>query len=247
MRALRGARVSSSSFPARTATLVTCLWESDSVEDVQSYVDETLGEASVNLCYAVEEQARSLAPDASAGHASAPPEVPAPAASPDEPARQRELLAGIRTERIRGGHWIPPRLRSHIALPSRDPRRCGSRSVPRSPAGRWTSSSIPRSHFALFQKYLPGTTRRSGPPWSGGQWLAVRVRGEQGERLLEKREWRVGGVALLGVRDREARGRLRRGELGECAPRDALERHVEAAPPRDAVNVLRHLEPSAAR
>ena len=36
---------------------MTCLWESDSVDDVQSYVDETLGDASVNLCYAVEETA----------------------------------------------------------------------------------------------------------------------------------------------------------------------------------------------
>jgi len=37
--------------------LVTCLWESTSVAEVQSYVDETLGDASVNLCYAVEDSA----------------------------------------------------------------------------------------------------------------------------------------------------------------------------------------------
>lgn len=43
--------------PSRDGTLVTCLWQSGSVEDVQSYVDETLGDASVNLCYAVEETA----------------------------------------------------------------------------------------------------------------------------------------------------------------------------------------------
>jgi hypothetical protein len=43
--------------PSADGKLVTCLWESDSVEDVQTYVDETLGEASVNLCYAVEEKA----------------------------------------------------------------------------------------------------------------------------------------------------------------------------------------------
>jgi hypothetical protein len=43
--------------PSADGKLVTCLWESDSVEDVQAYVDETLGEASVNLCYAVEEKA----------------------------------------------------------------------------------------------------------------------------------------------------------------------------------------------
>ena len=43
--------------PSTDGKLVTCLWESDSVDDVQSYVDETLGDASVNLCYAVEETA----------------------------------------------------------------------------------------------------------------------------------------------------------------------------------------------
>ena len=43
--------------PSQDGKLVTCLWESPSVEDVQSYVDETLGDASVNLCYAVETSA----------------------------------------------------------------------------------------------------------------------------------------------------------------------------------------------
>jgi hypothetical protein len=40
--------------PSTDGRLVTCLWESDSVADVQSYVDDTLGDASVNLCYEVE-------------------------------------------------------------------------------------------------------------------------------------------------------------------------------------------------
>jgi hypothetical protein len=43
--------------PSADGTLVTCLWESDSLADVQGYVDETLGESSVNLCYAVETSA----------------------------------------------------------------------------------------------------------------------------------------------------------------------------------------------
>jgi len=43
--------------PDTAGTLVTCLWESRSVEDVRSYVDETLGDASTNLCYAVDEGA----------------------------------------------------------------------------------------------------------------------------------------------------------------------------------------------
>src|SRR6187455_2117508 len=43
--------------PSRDGTLVTCLWESESVEDLQSYVDETLGDSSRNVCFAVEETA----------------------------------------------------------------------------------------------------------------------------------------------------------------------------------------------
>jgi hypothetical protein len=43
--------------PSRDGTLVTCLWESEAVQDVQSFADETLGDASQNLCYAVEESA----------------------------------------------------------------------------------------------------------------------------------------------------------------------------------------------
>lgn len=57
--------------PSRDGTLVTCLWVSGSIEDVQGYVDEILGEASVNLCYAVEE---------SAAFAEAPQGLPAPPA-----------------------------------------------------------------------------------------------------------------------------------------------------------------------
>jgi len=43
--------------PSRDGTLVTCLWESESVDDLQSYVDETLGDSSRNVCFAVEESA----------------------------------------------------------------------------------------------------------------------------------------------------------------------------------------------
>jgi hypothetical protein len=44
-------------YPSQDGTLVTCLWESGSVEDVQTFVDETLGEASLNICYPVEASA----------------------------------------------------------------------------------------------------------------------------------------------------------------------------------------------
>ena len=40
--------------PSAEGATVTCLWETRSVEDVQSYVDGVLGETSVNTCYAVD-------------------------------------------------------------------------------------------------------------------------------------------------------------------------------------------------
>ena len=55
--------------PSRDGQLVTCLWEGASVEDVRSYVDETLGDTSANLCYSVEE---------SASFAEAPADLAAP-------------------------------------------------------------------------------------------------------------------------------------------------------------------------
>jgi hypothetical protein len=61
--------------PSQDGTLVTCLWESGSVEDVQSFVDATLGNASVNLCYPVELMAAFA--EAPAGVAARPPAVAA--------------------------------------------------------------------------------------------------------------------------------------------------------------------------
>ena len=57
--------------PSQDGTLVTCLWESTSVANVQSYVDETLADTSVNLCYAVQESAAFA--EAPAGIAQRPP------------------------------------------------------------------------------------------------------------------------------------------------------------------------------
>ncbi len=61
--------------PSQDGTLVTCLWQSASVADVQSYVDETLGDMSVNLCYAVETTAAFA--EAPEGIAERPPAVAA--------------------------------------------------------------------------------------------------------------------------------------------------------------------------
>lgn len=50
-------------YPSRDRTAVACLWESDSVEAVQEYVDATLGDSSDNECYEVDaEQAFSEQP-----------------------------------------------------------------------------------------------------------------------------------------------------------------------------------------
>jgi hypothetical protein len=50
-------------YPAKDGSGATCLWEADSVEDVQEYVDSTLGDSSGNLCYEVDgEQAFARQP-----------------------------------------------------------------------------------------------------------------------------------------------------------------------------------------
>lgn len=41
-------------YPSRDRSAVTCLWETPSVNLVQTYVDATLGDASVNTCYDVD-------------------------------------------------------------------------------------------------------------------------------------------------------------------------------------------------
>jgi hypothetical protein len=40
--------------PSQDGSAVTCLWEADSVESIQDYVDGMLGDSSVNHCYAVD-------------------------------------------------------------------------------------------------------------------------------------------------------------------------------------------------
>ena len=40
-------------YPSQDGSAVTCLWEADSVEAVQAYVDSTLGDSSQNTCYEV--------------------------------------------------------------------------------------------------------------------------------------------------------------------------------------------------
>jgi hypothetical protein len=41
-------------YPSRDGSAVSCLWESDSLEAVQGYVDATLGDSSENSCYEVD-------------------------------------------------------------------------------------------------------------------------------------------------------------------------------------------------
>ena len=41
-------------YPALDGSGATCLWESNSLADVQGYVDETLGDSSRNLCHEVD-------------------------------------------------------------------------------------------------------------------------------------------------------------------------------------------------
>jgi hypothetical protein len=41
-------------YPSQDRSVVACLWEAESVEAVQEYVDSTLGDSSVNTCYEVD-------------------------------------------------------------------------------------------------------------------------------------------------------------------------------------------------
>lgn len=41
-------------YPAQDGSVATCLWETNTVADVQRYVDDTLGDSSRNLCYEVD-------------------------------------------------------------------------------------------------------------------------------------------------------------------------------------------------
>ena len=41
-------------YPSRDGSMATCLWEADSVDDTQGYVDSTLGDSSENFCYEVD-------------------------------------------------------------------------------------------------------------------------------------------------------------------------------------------------
>lgn len=40
-------------YPSQDGSAITCLWEAETVESVQHYVDSTLGDSSENACYAV--------------------------------------------------------------------------------------------------------------------------------------------------------------------------------------------------
>ncbi|WP_158841156.1 hypothetical protein [Saccharothrix deserti] len=40
-------------YPSQDLAHVVCLWEADTVQSVQDWVDTTLGDASDNLCYPV--------------------------------------------------------------------------------------------------------------------------------------------------------------------------------------------------
>jgi hypothetical protein len=41
-------------YPSTDGSAVTCRWEAESVEEIQQYVDSTLGDSSVNTCYEVD-------------------------------------------------------------------------------------------------------------------------------------------------------------------------------------------------
>ena len=43
-------------YPSQDSTIVTCLFEADSIDSVQGWVDGVLGDSSDNFCYPVAEE-----------------------------------------------------------------------------------------------------------------------------------------------------------------------------------------------
>ena len=41
-------------YPSRDRSAVTCVWEAGTVDEVQGYVDRTLGDSSENACFEVD-------------------------------------------------------------------------------------------------------------------------------------------------------------------------------------------------
>lgn len=54
-------------YPSQDGSRVTCLWEADTVQSVQTYVDATLGDASENSSYEVAAAAFAERPAAMPG------------------------------------------------------------------------------------------------------------------------------------------------------------------------------------
>ncbi len=72
------------------------------------------------------------------------------------------------------------------ALPSRDPPCRWYPFCSRKPGSSSDSSSSPRIHLALFQKYRCGTSRRAGPPCSGSRGLPpLELEGDPGLAAAE--------------------------------------------------------------
>ncbi|MBT2365389.1 hypothetical protein J7E88_08640 [Streptomyces sp. ISL-10] len=59
-------------YPHVDGSAVTCLWEAESVEDVQRFADETLGDSSINVCYEVDSEKAFAAPPLGLRPSSAP-------------------------------------------------------------------------------------------------------------------------------------------------------------------------------
>ena len=133
-----------------------------------------------------------------------------------------------------------PLVRSRTAAPASSPRRCGSRSAPRSRADPWRGA---RGRVAISRSSRSSARAPRGEEASRAPVRAASVSlpGDQRFVVLERFERHVRGETLFGMRDDEVRTRFRPDELGELAPVHAPEARVETAPARDAVDVDRHL------
>ena len=148
-------------------------------------------------------------------------------------------LSSIRRRRSSPGRGNCAPAQNPYRSSSKGRRRCGTRSAPRSRGGRSRQVDAAQP-FRALPEVLARDHESSGPPCSGasGSPSACVASRASGSRRNDRD---VRRVALLGMRHDEVRRLLRPDELLERAPVDSLEGDVEAAPARDAVDVLGHL------
>ena len=115
------------------------------------------------------------------------------------------------------------------AARARGRRGRGSRCAPRSPGSSWSSRRSPATHFALFQKYRCGTSRRAGPPCSAASGWPSCVPDDPRLAAGDVGQREVGGVAGVARRRRRGWRRAAARRVEQRVDGDAVEASCRAS------------------